>query len=98
VDVVEEEDVDQKEDVDEVVDQVAASACAGCTSQKPNRWHLMQVLKYQVLARRYRSPLNHCTSVKGTTRQKTAAQKIRRYEVGMFSCVLSSIQDVSFYT
>jgi hypothetical protein len=45
MDVVEEEDVDEEEDANEVIKQVAASGRAWCTSLKPNRRHLMQVLK-----------------------------------------------------
>jgi hypothetical protein len=56
VDVDEEEDIDKvveqldvdkvvdQVDVDEVVKQIAVSGCACHASQKPNRWHLMQVL------------------------------------------------------
>jgi hypothetical protein len=90
-------DVDEEENVDEVVDQ---SQRAGMLDALPRYLITGTLCRFLVAGVGLETSLSLEPLHGGQRDDKTenGGLEIRGYEAGMFSCLLSSIYDVSFYT
>jgi hypothetical protein len=89
--------VDEEADVDKVVDQ---SQRVDVLDALPRNLIACTSCRFSIADIGSETPLSLEPLHDGQRDRRTenGGAEIREYEVGLFSCVLSSIQDVSFYT